>query len=108
KAASISEGVLAVDRVPNLPADRIPSLDKLNGQLPAERILGQLSQWVTNGSTISYLGNVYVGSQSEPDFPGIARNAIQSMGLSAIATMEIALTRACNLLPRSQTNPQGE
>src|SRR6185436_10079002 len=30
KAASISEGVLAVERVPSLPADRIPQLDQLN------------------------------------------------------------------------------
>jgi hypothetical protein len=134
KASSITEGVLAVDRVPSLPADRIPSLDRLNGQLPvekisgqlsvekiagnlpidrtsgqlpAERISGQLSQWVTSGSTISYTGNVNVGSQSGPDFPSIARNAIHSIGLSAIATMEISLTSAWNVMYPNQ-NSQGE
>jgi hypothetical protein len=109
KAASISEGVLAVDRIPSL--DRLNGqlpVEKTSGQLPAERISGQLSQWMTNGSTISYTGNVFVGSQSGLDFLSIAKNAIHSFGLSAIAIMEISLTRACNLLPRSQANPQGE
>jgi hypothetical protein len=50
KATSITEGVLAVERVPSLPADRIPTLDQLNGQLPVAKISGSLPLDRTTGN----------------------------------------------------------
>jgi hypothetical protein len=59
-ATNITEGVLAVERVPSLPADRIPQLDQLNGQLPVAKLSGTLPLDRTSGnlSTDRVLGTL--------------------------------------------------